>query len=114
MRSCRTCSQSTWRSMRQSISSPRSRKRSCRLTGAVDYASLKTTIDGWYWASRAASLLKQWKFTLPEWDRLRTLTAAAQLLDFLTLPLDSTAAMASIDFYLNASRLLRVRDAFPE
>jgi Tc toxin complex TcA C-terminal TcB-binding domain/Neuraminidase-like domain len=83
-------------------------------TGAIDYASSKTTIDGWYWAARAAALLKQWKLTLPEWELLLTLAPSAQLLDFLTLPLDDTAAMASIDRYLDTSRLLRARDAFPE
>jgi Tc toxin complex TcA C-terminal TcB-binding domain/Neuraminidase-like domain/Salmonella virulence plasmid 28.1kDa A protein len=80
----------------------------------VDRVNAKDTIDGWYWAIRAAALLRQWKVTLPEWESLLALTANAQLLDFGTLPLDSTAAPASLGNYLRAARLLRLRDTFPE
>ncbi len=82
--------------------------------GVVDYTTLKTTFDGWFWASRVATLWSKWKITLAEWERLRSLTANAQLVDFGALPLDSTAAMASVDRVLRTSRLLRLRDSLPE
>jgi hypothetical protein len=34
--------------------------------GVVDYATLPTTFNGWFWAGRVALLLKSWKLTLPE------------------------------------------------
>jgi hypothetical protein len=82
--------------------------------GVVDYATLKTTFDGWFWATRVAALWSKWKITLAEWERLRSLTANAQLVDFGGLPLDSAAAMASVDRVLRTSRLLRLRASLPE
>jgi hypothetical protein len=85
-------------------------------TGMVDYATLKTTFDGWFWASRVAAIWKKWKITLDELDTIIALTAGAQLLDVLTLPLDDTNpnAFASVDSLLRTSRLLRLRDSLPE
>src|SRR5207237_1891662 len=83
-------------------------------TGVVDYATLKPTFDGWYWATRAARLLKKWQLTLPEWQRLIGLTPGAQLLDFLTLPLNSPAAIAPADRFLRTSRIIALRDSLPE
>ena len=83
-------------------------------TGVVDYATLKTTFDGWFWASRVAAIWKKWKITLAELEKIIALTAGAQLLDFLTLPLDNTGAIAPIDRFLRTSRLLRLRDSLPE
>ncbi len=83
-------------------------------TGAVDYASMKTTLDGWFWLSRVATMLKRWKLTLAELETLDGLTAAAQLLDFLSLPLDDAGAVASLERFLRTGRLLRVRDRLPE
>lgn len=83
-------------------------------TGVVDYATLKTTFDGWFWASRTATILNKWKITLAEWEKITALTAGAQLLDLLTLPLDATGAIASIDGFIRTSRLLRLRDSIPE
>ncbi|MCP9463226.1 MAG: neuraminidase-like domain-containing protein [Nitrospira sp.] len=82
--------------------------------GVVDYATLKTTFDGWFWATRVAALWSKWKITLAEWERLRNLTANAQLVDFGALPLDSAAVMASVDRLLRTSRLLRLRASLPE
>ncbi len=83
-------------------------------TGVVDYATLKTTFDGWFWVSRVATILKKWKMTLAESERMGTLTAGAQLLDFLTLPLDNAGTIASIERFSRTSRLLRLRDSLPE
>ena len=82
--------------------------------GVVDYATQKTTFDGWYWANRAAAILKKWKLTLLEFEKIVALTPGAQLLDFLTLPLDDTGTIASIARFLRTSRLLRMRDTLPE
>ncbi|MHC1764915.1 MAG: neuraminidase-like domain-containing protein [Verrucomicrobiia bacterium] len=82
--------------------------------GVVDYATLKTTFDGWFWAMRVAALWSKWKITLAEWEHLRSLTAKAQLVDFGGLPLDSVASMASVDRVLCTSRLLRLRASLPE
>ncbi|HEX8720433.1 MAG TPA: neuraminidase-like domain-containing protein [Pyrinomonadaceae bacterium] len=82
--------------------------------GVVDYATLKPTFDGWFWAGRVASLLLRWKLTLEELERLLALTAGAKLLDFLTLPLDDAGSVAPPDTFLRTSRLLRLRDALPE
>ncbi len=83
-------------------------------SGVVDYATLKTTFDAWYWATRVAMMLKKWKLTLAEFEKIVALTAGAQLLDFVTLPLDDTAAIASIEHFLRTSRLLKIRDSLPE
>ncbi|MDY7791695.1 neuraminidase-like domain-containing protein [Burkholderia ubonensis] len=82
--------------------------------GLVDYATLKTTFDGWFWAMRVAELWSKWKITLAEWEQLRSLTANAQLVDFGALPLDSAAIMASVERVLRTSRLLRMRASLPE
>jgi hypothetical protein len=84
-------------------------------TGSVvDYATLKTTLDGWYWANRVAAIWKKWKITLAELEKIISLTAGAQLLDFQSLPLDDTGAIPSMDRFLRTSRLLRLRDSLPE
>jgi hypothetical protein len=80
----------------------------------VDYVNLQTTFDGWLWATRAAAILKKWKITLEELERLVTLPAGAQLLDLLSLPLNETKPVAPVDKFLRASRLLRLRDNLPE
>ncbi|HEY8459160.1 MAG TPA: neuraminidase-like domain-containing protein, partial [Blastocatellia bacterium] len=83
-------------------------------TGAIDYATLQSAFDGWFWANRAAAILKKWKITLEEQERLIALPAEAQLFDLLSLPLNQTGAIAPIDNFLRASRLLRLRDNLPE
>jgi hypothetical protein len=83
-------------------------------SGVVDYAAQKVTFDGWYWANRAAAILKKWKVTLAEFDKVVALTSGAQLLDLLTLPLDDTAPIASLERFLRAGRLLRFRDSLAE
>jgi len=80
----------------------------------IDYATLKQTFDAWYWMNRAASLLKKWKVTLEEFERIDVLTPDAQLLDFLSLPIDNAAAIAPIDRLLRTASLLRLRDTLPE
>ncbi len=82
--------------------------------GVVDYAACAPTFDGWFWASRVATLCKKWKLTLAEWKQLRNLTTGAQLLDFATLPLVAGSAMAPIECVLSTARLLRLREKLPE
>jgi hypothetical protein len=83
-------------------------------SGVVDYGTLKTTFDGWFWANRIAALWKKWKLTLAEWEKIRALTADAQLLDFADVPLDATATAAPVDRFLRTSRLMRFKDSLPE
>ena len=82
--------------------------------GVVDYATLKPTFDGWYWANRVAALWKRWKLAIPEWERIHGLTAPAQLLDFAALPLDDASAMAQTTLFLRTSRLIRFKESLPE
>jgi hypothetical protein len=83
-------------------------------SSVIDYATLKQTFDAWYWMNRTATLLKKWKVTLEELERIVALTAGAQLLDFLTLPIDDAAAIASIERLLRTASLMRLRDTLPE
>lgn len=80
----------------------------------IDYATLKQTFDAWYWMNRTATLLKKWKLTLEELERIVALTPNAQLLDFLSLPIDDAAAIGSIERLLRTASLLRLRDTLPE
>ena len=82
--------------------------------GVVDYATMKTTFDGWFWANRVAIILKEWKITFEELEKITTLTAGALLLNFEALPLDSTGEVASLERFLRTNRLLRLRDRLPE
>ena len=83
-------------------------------TGVVDYATLKLTFDAWFWASRVATVWRKWKLTLSAYEKLVTLPAGAQLLDFGTFPLDSTGTIASLEKFLRTSRLLQIQDTLPE
>jgi hypothetical protein len=83
-------------------------------SGVVASIGFPATFQGWYWASRSASILRRWKITLPEWEQLLAIMAGGQLLDFLTLPLTDVQPVASLDRMLRAARLLRLRDALPE
>jgi hypothetical protein len=83
-------------------------------TGVVDAIGFPDTFQGWYWASRAASMLKKWKITLPEWEQVLAITAGGQLLDFNTLPLTDLLTVASVDQLIRSARLLRFRDTVPE
>jgi hypothetical protein len=83
-------------------------------TGVIDYATRKSTFDGWFWAHRVATILKKWKLTLEEIELLSGLTVAAQLLDFLTLPLDELEPVAPVERFMRTGRLLRLRDSLPE
>jgi hypothetical protein len=85
-----------------------------KTSGVVDYATLKGTFDGWFWAHRTAGLWRKWKLTVAEWERMRALTVNAQLLDVAALPLDGTGAPGSLTRALRTSRLLRVKEALPE
>ncbi len=75
---------------------------------------LKTTFDGWFWANRVAAIWKKRKITLAELEKIIGLTAGAQLLDFLALPLDDAGAIASLEKFLRTSRLLKMRDTLQE
>ncbi|MDB6008334.1 MAG: hypothetical protein JWL65_584, partial [Gammaproteobacteria bacterium] len=83
-------------------------------SGVVDYATLQATFDAWFWATRLGGLLKKWNLLLDEWERLDELAAAAQLLDVQKLPLNSLAAIASMEHFLRTSRLLRLHASLPE
>lgn len=83
-------------------------------TGALEYISMKTTFDGWFWMGRVATILTRWKLTLADLEKLEAITAAAQLLGFETLPVDDTGAIASVERFLNIGRMLRLRDALLE
>lgn len=83
-------------------------------SSVVDYATLKQTFDAWYWMNRAATLLKKWKVTLEEFERIVALTTNAQLLDLLSLPIDDAAPIAAIERLLRTASLLRLRDTLPE
>lgn len=82
------------------------------LTG--DFALDSKTINAWFWANRVAAIWKKWKLILAELKKITTLTIGAQLLDFLTLPLDDTGAIAPFDLFLRTSHLIRLRDSLPE
>jgi hypothetical protein len=82
--------------------------------GAIDYATLKATFDGWFWAHRAAAIVRQWRITSAELASIEALTVGAQLLDLRTLPIDDTGPMASLDRLLATSRWLHLRDRLPE
>lgn len=83
-------------------------------SGVIDHATLKITFDGWYWASRTAAILGKWKLTLADLEKLDGLAGAAQLLDFMTLPLDDASAIAPVERLVRTSHLLRMRDSLPE
>ncbi|HEX5835251.1 MAG TPA: neuraminidase-like domain-containing protein [Pyrinomonadaceae bacterium] len=83
-------------------------------SSVIDYATLKPTFDGWFWMNRVASLLKKWKVTLEELEQIVELTPDAQLLDFLSLPVDNAGAIASLERLLRTASLLRLRDTLPE
>jgi hypothetical protein len=82
------------------------------LTG--DFTIDATTINAWFWANRVAAIWKKWKLSLVELKMIADLTTPAQLLDLLTLPLDSTGAIAPLERFLRTSRLMRLRDSLPE
>jgi len=79
-----------------------------------DFVLDATSFDSWFWANRVAALLKKWKITLDDLNKLIVLVDRAQLLDFLTLPLNATWPMASLEKLLRSARLLKMRDSFPE
>src|SRR5262249_51177218 len=59
-----------------------------KTAGSVDAGTLPTTFDGWFWAIRVATIWKKWKITIDDWNALIGLTADADLVDFLKLPLN--------------------------
>jgi hypothetical protein len=80
--------------------------------GVVGHQS--PTMNGWFWLNRAAAILKKWKLTAEEFDKIINLTVGAQLLDLLTLPLTDSDPIAPLDCFLRTCRLLRIKDALPE
>jgi Tc toxin complex TcA C-terminal TcB-binding domain/Neuraminidase-like domain len=83
-------------------------------SGVVDYASLPTTFDAWYWGARIGAMWRKWKIALQDWKSLRSLTANGQLLSFETVPLNSAAVLADTSRFIRTHRLLRMRDSLPE
>ncbi|SFN35978.1 virulence plasmid A protein [Nitrosospira briensis] len=80
----------------------------------------ESTLNGWYWANRVATIWKKWKITLAEWEMIIALTDGAKLLEFMTLPLDKPGPppdpdpLPDLDRILRTSRLMRLRDSLPE
>lgn len=72
------------------------------------------TINALFWANRVATIWRKWKLTLSDLKKITVLTTGAQLLDFGTLPLNSTGTIAAIARFLRTIRLLRLRDSLPE
>jgi Tc toxin complex TcA C-terminal TcB-binding domain/Neuraminidase-like domain/Salmonella virulence plasmid 28.1kDa A protein len=90
-------------------------------SGGVDYATTaqQTTLDGWYWASRAAALWKKWNIVFADWEKLVALNPGVQLFDLQSLPPKSQPPIpagwiASLDSLLRTSRLLRIKNSLPE
>jgi hypothetical protein len=83
-------------------------------SGVVDHATLPTTFDGWFWAARVAALWKKWSLTLAQIEYMVAIATRAQLLDYASLPLTSSAAGASLVRFTNTSRLLRLVGRLPE
>ncbi len=83
-------------------------------TGPINYDLMKTTFDGWYWANRAATILKKWKITLEDLERLIVLTDKKAALSLLSLPLDNQQTAVPINLFLQTSRLVRLRDSLPD
>ncbi|MGH9929231.1 MAG: neuraminidase-like domain-containing protein, partial [Pyrinomonadaceae bacterium] len=80
-----------------------------------NFTTDSTTFNPWFWANRVAAILKKWKITLAEVDKIITLAVGAKLLDFSTLPLDTTTGtIASLEKFLRTSRLLKMVDSLPE
>jgi hypothetical protein len=73
----------------------------------------RATLNAWFWANRVAAIVKRWKISLVELERLSALATGAQLLDLLALPLDRTGPMAPLAAFLRTSRLIKLRDALP-
>ncbi|HSD47159.1 MAG TPA: neuraminidase-like domain-containing protein, partial [Pyrinomonadaceae bacterium] len=84
--------------------------------GVIEYSApgMKQPFDAWFWANRSATLLKKWKLTFEELERIVPLTPAANLLDLLSLPIDSTQPIASLEELLRTAQLMRLRDTLPE
>jgi hypothetical protein len=83
-------------------------------SGPVSYASMPATMDAWFWATRAALLLRKWKVSRRDLVALQALGAPAQLLDLLALPLTSAAPPAPADRFIRTARLMRLREVLPE
>lgn len=79
-----------------------------------NFALDATTLNSWSWAHRVAGALKKWKLSPTTWEKIDALKTAAQLIDFLNLPLESTARNASLERFLRTSRVLKLRDSLPE
>lgn len=82
--------------------------------GVVDASTLKDTFNVWYWAIRAAALLKKWNVTVKEVEQIAALAPNAKLLNLGALPLDASGAVASLEEFLRTSRLVQLRNGLPE
>jgi hypothetical protein len=93
---------------------PTKRKQTLMAYLMGDFAIDLGSFDSWFWANRVATVLKKWKITLEDLNKLIVLADRAQLIDFLTLPLNVIEPIASLERFLRTSRLLKMRDSFPE
>lgn len=82
--------------------------------GVVNYATLKTTFDAWFRATRVAAIWINWKVTFADLATLSALITKGKLLDVRKLPLDVSGQIASADDFARLGRLLRVRNALSE
>ena len=83
-------------------------------SGAIDAATFPVAFDTWYWLNRVAAILKKWKISLEEFEILLKIGAAAQLLDFESLPANVSEQTASLNNFLRTALLLKLRDTLPE
>ncbi|HEU4854668.1 MAG TPA: neuraminidase-like domain-containing protein [Nitrosospira sp.] len=87
---------------------------------AAEFTIDESTLNGWYWANRVATIWKKWKITLAEWEMIIALTDGAKLFEFMTLPLDKPGPppdpdpLPDLDRFLRTGRLMRLRDSLPE
>jgi hypothetical protein len=83
-------------------------------TGVVDYATLKPTFDGWFWANRVAAIWNKWKVNFSELDRIISTTPGSQIVDLSALPLDDTQPIVPTEVFARTHGLIRLRDSLPE
>ena len=81
-------------------------------SGVVDYAGFKDTFDTFYWLHRLSLLINKWKLDLETLQWLMSNYTPAQVLDFNSLPVDSTDAIAPLERFLRTEKLLTLNARF--
>ena len=78
----------------------------------VDYAGFKDTFDTYYWLHRVSLFINKWGFNFDDLEWLMTYHALTQTLDFNTLPIDSTNALASLAHFLHTEKIVQLNAQF--